>query len=265
MKTVLSRAVDRFFIKNPALRKRVTHAVYGTDNVRVEISGLSLLVNASRENGYLRAFRKGIGSHFLEHEAGALLLLAVLSAKCDCFIDAGANVGLYSASFARRKILEPEFRIMAFEPHPETFARLDGNVAHLGVETYNLALSNEPGVMKFLDGAVSHVFAQSEHRNSYHLEGATMAIPCRRLDSYDVPQMNILIKIDVEGHELAVLEGAEGLFKAKRVAIVYCDGVSDSRAIDFLKEQGFNIFDSKTISPSIKPEFGVLAMRRNEP
>lgn len=92
-----------------------------------------------------------------------------------------------------------------------------------------------------------------------------MAIPCRRLDSYDVPQMNILIKIDVEGHELAVLEGAEGLFKAKRVAIVYCDGVSDSRAIDFLKEQGFNIFDSKTISPSIKPEFGVLAMRRNEP
>jgi len=54
-------------------------------------------------------------------------------------IDIGANIGMISLM---AKILHPEMRIFAFEPHPRTFEELNSNVDGMKISTFNLALGN---------------------------------------------------------------------------------------------------------------------------
>lgn len=56
------------------------------------------------------------------------------------------------------------------------------------------------------------------------------------------------MKIDVEGQEFAVLNGAKLFFEQKRVKAVYLDGFKNERSvIDFLKGYGFSFFDGRTL------------------
>src|SRR5208283_410674 len=65
---------------------------------------------------------------------------------CKTIVDAGANIGMFSVWAARRL---PESRILALEPFPETFARLQHNLLmnRLGsrVESVQLALAAQSG------------------------------------------------------------------------------------------------------------------------
>jgi len=258
---MLRSIVDKYFIKKPRLRSVVTAAIYGRDDRDISLVGVRVRINSLRENGYLRAYFKSQRSVFLEHELNVLATLSMLASECDGFIDAGANVGIFSCILARRKALDPSFEMLAFEPHPDTFKRLQHNVTPYGVIAHNVALSRENGSLTFVDGSVSHVFTAAEHANRYNIPGAVIYVQSQRLDSLPILGCKLLLKIDVEGHESAVLEGATGLFEQNRIRAVYCDGHDMIEVPNFLKAFGFDLFDISNQRRTDGCAYGLLAIR----
>lgn len=122
-------------------------------------------------------------------------------------VDVGAANGTYLAH-----LLLYSADVIAFEPRPEAAARLRaqfGATAHTRLE--EVALSDAAGTAEI------RVPVQRPMRGtiagSNRLEGASEValhpVRCARLDDYQLPAVGF-IKIDVEGHERAVLEGARG-------------------------------------------------------
>jgi hypothetical protein len=70
-----------------------------------------------------------------------------------------------------------------------------------------------------------------------------------------------MLKIDVEGHELEVLEGSAGLFSAGRIAVVYCDGYDQGKVPAFLSQYGFSLLDVETLQVASNKVFGLLAIK----
>lgn len=256
--------LDRYFIKQPRLRRWVTRALYGDRDTEVTLFGCRFTINSLRENGYLRASRKITHSSLLRDEIATLLSLAGLLQPGDTFVDVGANIGLFSCTLARRTLFHAQgaLRFYAYEPHPDTFRRLTLNAAAAGVVARNFAVSNAPGSLEFVDGAVSHVFTRAEKANAYNLPDQCLSVPSVRLDQEAIEGNSLVIKVDVEGQEWAVLQGAEGLFAAGRVKAVYLDGYEDKPAIEaFLRHHGFMFRDMLTLEPVATCRFGLLAMR----
>lgn len=140
------------------------------------------------------------------HEFEEMAFVAHLLRESDLFVDVGANVGTFSVLAAAVS----EARCIAFEPHPETCARLIENlrINHLErlVEPRQRALGSAPGSLPLtadLD-TVNHLRADGESVRS------SVMVPVSRLSdelgSADVPT---LIKIDVEGFETNVINGAQ--------------------------------------------------------
>ena len=122
-------------------------------------------------------------------------------------LDIGANIGQNTSAMAFRS--GPAGSVIAFEPHPVTFGELRRNAErwagqrHSPLQLENSALGAEAGraslaVSGYLSGA------------SLAREGEGVTVLVRRLDDCLTNKKPISVcKIDVEGHELAVLEGAK--------------------------------------------------------
>jgi FkbM family methyltransferase len=242
---IKSYLIDRFFIKKPWLRKRVTRWLYGTANARVRLFGADLTVNAARENGYLRAFRKAAYSSVFRDEVSGFLALAHVLREGDCFVDVGANIGLYSSVVARL----PGVKVVALEANPDTYRRLEENALTHHFEAVHIAVSDQPGELEFVEGAVSHVFAVSEHRTVYNTS-ETVKVRSARLDEIlSVEEGPFILKIDVEDHEPQVLAGASGLLEVGRIHAVLLDvSQKSAEAASQLRSKGFHVLDADTFS-----------------
>jgi FkbM family methyltransferase len=119
-------------------------------------------------------------------------------------IDAGANLGLHSIALA--KLAQRGEHIFAFEPHPEIFPLARYNCgSYPNIVCINSAVSDTeqmlymPSVLTALNpGGVG---VQAERGNCLH------AVRSVTIDSLDLPNVG-LMKIDVEGHEMACIRGA---------------------------------------------------------
>ncbi len=145
-------------------------------------------------------------------------------------IDVGAHVGLWSWQMAR------DFgRVVGFEPMPEHAACWAKNMAEADNATVlPFALGNEPGTVLLKtrtpgssgDTGVDPVAERSSLRATVHVPGYDpdaaegVAAECRRLDDFELKDVDF-IKIDCEGYELWVLQGAvETLKRCKPCLIV---------------------------------------------
>jgi FkbM family methyltransferase len=135
----------------------------------------------------------------------------------DTFYDIGANVGAYSlVAFAATG---GEARILAFEPGFGTFAELCRNIqlnhAERSVVPLPIALGNRTTLGEFrysetTPGAALHSWQASAPGEAHTPELVLPTISCRLDDLMrllDLPQPT-LIKLDVDGPEADVLEGA---------------------------------------------------------
>jgi FkbM family methyltransferase len=262
MKSLFRLWVDRYFIKQPGIRLAVTRAFERDENQDIVLFGTRLRINTIKEHGYLRAVRKLNFHSVLRDEAGVLVSLSLLICDGDTFVDVGANVGLFVCSLARRRFLSENVRFYAFEANPDTFNRLVESTRDLEVITSQAALSDRAGEAEFLTGAVSHVFTEAANRNDYHFKNqSSTVIKTQRLDESGVKGNSLIIKIDVEGQELKVLNGAGALFDQDRVKAVYLDGYKDDGVTDFLAKRGFSFFDGRTLRPVKSPVFSLLAVK----
>jgi FkbM family methyltransferase len=132
-------------------------------------------------------------------------------------IDVGANVGDYSAEILARR---PEARVMAFEPQRAAYSELKRRLGGR-VYTYEcgLAAEQQRATLHTVSGqpTVQATIVSRPDLDSYHGTGLALLaeedVFLERLDATrweEVLGLRIhLLKVDVEGHELAVLEGAE--------------------------------------------------------
>jgi FkbM family methyltransferase len=138
-------------------------------------------------------------------------LLLHLLRPSDLFIDAGANVGVYTilASGAVGG------HTISIEPIPCTYARLAANIRindiASRVMSYNIGLGRANGTLRFttdLD-TCNHVVTDSNQG------GHTIEVPVRPLDEILGGKTPTLIKIDVEGWESEVLTGAQATLQQR--------------------------------------------------
>ena len=190
-----------------------------------------------------------------------LLNLGHFACAQGAFVDAGANIGMYSAYFARFRNLYPAFEVHAFEPAADTFSRLERNAAALGFSAYHVALAATPGRLRMVLGAVSHVTTLAAAPNAYSILGTEFEVAAVPLDDVAIRSNEIVLKIDVEGQEHAVLAGATRLFEERRIRAVYCDGWNGPEVPRFLQRFGFELRDGRTLERPDSPPWSLLAVR----
>jgi FkbM family methyltransferase len=257
--------LDRYFIKQPTIRKFVTRTLERDEDRDVTLFGTRLHINSLKEHGYLRAFRRSSYHSVLHDEAGALVTLSLLLCPGDTFVDVGANVGLFVCTLARRRFVSRDVRFYAFEANPDTFRRLSESARDLDIIACQRAISDRPGELEFISGAVSHVFTQAKQRSDYHFKNQpTVRVATQRLDDAGIEGDSLIIKIDVEGQELNVLNGATNLFDRDRVKAVYLDGYTDPAVEAFFVARRFKFFDGRTLRPTVPSFPNLLAVRASE-
>jgi FkbM family methyltransferase len=134
-------------------------------------------------------------------------------------IDIGSSIGLYAKELAKHTS-----KVFAFEANPlvASFAK---QIAPRNVEVINVALSSRDGRMTLRipinhrNNPVSDL-ATVEAKNELPYEKIiTVDVATKRLDDYDFSSCGF-IKIDVEGHEEAVLDGGWRLIETHRPVLM---------------------------------------------
>ena len=150
--------------------------------------------------------------------------------------DVGANVGYFSLLAARLG-----GHVHAFEPVPESAARLRGNVAANGledrVEVHEAAVGATAGRQPFLvvrDASWSHLADRGRHKATREERDVEVV----RLDDLDLPPPD-LVKIDVEGSEVAVLDGAARVLREHRPVLVVELHETNDEVCDRLEAAGY--------------------------
>ena len=147
------------------------------------------------------------------------------------FYDVGANVGFLSVIAAR--LVGANGRVVCFEPLPENIHQIEHNIrlnSFKQVDVRHEALGDENGEALFLVSAETTWGKLAKVGPSVAMQVGEIKVPVRRLDSMiennELPQPDV-IKIDVEGAEVSVLEGArESLNKARPILLVELHGTN---------------------------------------
>ncbi|RAL21181.1 FkbM family methyltransferase [Lujinxingia litoralis] len=171
------------------------------------------------------------------------------------FIDIGANHGEFTLVAAKHL---SQGRVFAFEPGDVIFPRLAHNVEANGfdnVTLVNLGLSDSPGSATFYEaetrandgtynrGVASLYPDEKRSRPSHTIELTTLDA---FVEEHDLERLD-LIKIDVEGAELAALQGAHQTLTRFRPHIIFelsqvtCQnaGYPMTRLLDELSAYGY--------------------------
>jgi len=151
------------------------------------------------------------GLHEFEDMAFVLHLLRANS----LFVDIGANIGSYTVLAGAVGA-----NSLSVEPIKGTFQQLQGNInlnnLSSTAQVLNVGIGKEKGVLKFTEGldTVNHVVSE------YEDVVGTVEVPIERLDDLLVNVEPTLIKIDVEGFETNVIDGADKTLKRSSLMAV---------------------------------------------
>lgn len=185
-------------------------------------------------------------------------------------IDAGAHVGVATHYFKHHY---PHARLLALEANPVTFALLQKNVSHNGLEnvrTMNAALAPAEGAITFYASASDETpgaWGDSAIRQPWHEEVGTVEVtaPAMTLSSLLTEPVDLL-KLDIEGLETAVLaEAAAQLFQVRQVVLEF-HGTERNRDNDVTRLT--EILRGAGLTPEVR-QFGapvaLTAIQRDEP
>jgi len=167
-------------------------------------------------------------------------------------IDAGANIGYFTLLFA--KLVGPTGKVYAFEPDPDNFSILKGNVELNGlgnVVLVNRALSDSVGVA---DLFLSETNKGAHSLFDFNKGKRTIKIETTTIDEYfkDLDHQVDFVKMDAEGAEGKIMSGMRNFLRINRKLKVLTEfsviGLNSSgiRPEDFLKafaDHGFEIFN----------------------
>jgi FkbM family methyltransferase len=164
------------------------------------------------------------------------LLRLVLSIRESTFVDIGANVGAYTLIASE----VPGTTVVSVEPHPTTFQMLVDNIKlnnRCNTICLNVALSSYDGEVRFTDVPGSAVNRVIGPDNTFQTK---LRVPSRRLDAVclELKLIPDFVKIDVEGHEVAVLDGFSGLSGFPK--IIFIEGGDSPKIQCWMQAAGYS-------------------------
>ena len=152
-----------------------------------------------------------------------LLLLEFFLNKNSVFFDIGTNKGEYA--YYAEKLMNPK-NIYLFEPEKKLNKQL--NTIFSNCQVNNLALSDSKGTHQFkipvINGVIDNCLSSLEvdTKEDNETEAIIYEVKTDTIDNF-TKEKNIihdLIKIDVEGHELSVLKGAENFISKHHPTLI---------------------------------------------
>lgn len=180
----------------------------------------------------------------------------------DTTIDVGANIGYFTSLLATR--VGGQGKVLAWEPHPETFRLLQSNVQSWQEEgcctpitLYQAALSNRDGM-----GILSN-FAGQEANTSYSFltsqpKSAQLSVKIARLGHFlDSSEPIQLMKVDAQWHEAQIFEGAGEHLRSGKIRDIVFEEESQfpARSHEILLSAGYKIFwfQERLFGPKVIP------------
>ena len=177
-----------------------------------------------------------------------------ISTKESVCIDIGANIGNHSLYFS-----DYYRKVYSFEPSEKIFNVLSLNSKLVNnIQCFNFGCSNEDKTALLYSISTNR---GGSYISSEEKEGETEKIEVKPLDAALQDIGNIgLIKIDVEGHEYEVLEGAKKTIKDNMPIILFEQHENDfsdnsSPSIEFLRKVGYKNFAILKKFPRVKGNF----------
>lgn len=180
--------------------------------------------------------------------------LARLGLRPGTVLDVGANIGQFAVSAAKHF---PDAVVHSYEPVPECFARLTKNTGSLSnVHVHPMALGDRAGELQF--NVNSHTHSSSalpltdEHKKAFPFakETKSITVPVGTLDrEFRCQDLvgPVLLKLDVQGYEAAVLEGSRGILPCVDYVLLETSFVplyegekTFQQTLDFLDSLGFD-------------------------
>lgn len=167
----------------------------------------------------------------------------------DVCVDVGANVGAVTVLMAHQA---SKGKIFSFEPTPSLVPKINENVVinnfENRVEVIEKAVANKNGKLSFALTSESEVNHISTERDEH-----STTVTSTSLDSFlkrkQVKDLDIL-KVDVEGAELSVFQGAKKSLKDKRVSIIVFEvnkniedfGSTKQELLQYLERFGYSLY-----------------------
>jgi FkbM family methyltransferase len=192
---------------------------------------------------FARQIRRGT---FVSSEPEFYRLESMVSAG-DWVLDIGANIGHYTLRLSN--LVGNEGRVFAVEPIPLTFELLAANSAlspYRNVTLLNMAASNSNSLARMevpvepSDGVpnfyLAHLGGDDQSTGpSAQPSPESWSIFTLAIDSLELPNRVTFVKIDVEGHEVGVVQGMTRLIARDRPLIV----TEGDRAAALLESMGY--------------------------
>ena len=160
------------------------------------------------------AFRLSQMRH--HHDEIEMAILPALVDRTREAVDVGANIGRYTLPLSQLA-----HYVHAFEPHPRLAYVLSAALRD-NVRVHQALVSNAPGTLALSTPIVAGTPSEGLSRIGNFADGlvvSQMAVEAVMLDELADRPIGF-VKIDVEGHELNVLEGAQNLINAKQPVIL---------------------------------------------
>lgn len=178
------------------------------------------------------------------YDLGLSRRIAELGKRGGVFVDVGANVGYFSLLWAS---LRDTNRVLAFEPSPTIAKMLETNVTQAGlasrIKVYAVALGRSRGPMRFVPGPKEQT---GWGGLTICEDPASFPAFVETLDeaAHDLERIAVL-KIDTEGADAWVLEGARALLEQRRIDHVFCEiNAERMRALGIAEDQPRRILES---------------------
>lgn len=148
---------------------------------------------------------KKVAVELYEYDQINYLIREIDRLKPDMFVDIGAHAGLYSIVAKKRR---PELVVHAFEPDRTNLSQLYANLflnrLQDSISVHEYGISDTSGV------AVFNTSAETTSRGTRRISetGDTKIVVKRLDDVLQITNQRLILKIDVEGHERHVVDGA---------------------------------------------------------
>lgn len=163
--------------------------------------------------------------------------IAQICGRWQCSVDLIVDVGANEGQTVGRVLAEyPGARVIGFEAHPPTFALLEHRYeTNSSVELHNLALSNQTGRLDYFvydKTVLNSLIPDAQFAVRFNKSGRRTTVESTTLDSFCSEQAIThidVLKVDTEGSELTVLEGARAMLERRAIRFLYVE-FNDLRA-----------------------------------
>ena len=215
---LMTKSIDFFatqqFIKTTRLQLNEIRGRLGTGLRTYELGkGLRIELDLSiNHDAFMYDYLLKFGRYEREVES----ILSELVTKSTTFIDVGANIGYFTILCSR--LAET---VYAFEPVPSVFERLTRNISlnnFDNVRAFQCAVSKERTRLRIFESKISEghdsTVRRFEHDKSILVDAVTLD------ETVDRSVKDIVMKVDAEGSEMDVLQGALGLLRSGKVTAI---------------------------------------------